>query len=284
MELGTFGSWVWSICRLTNSLYLCYSMWDFLYGLFCKLTSLIIRSFTPIHNRSHTILRVMSYNIQALFPFYNKPRIDNVIRFIETMFTQNRVDIVCLQEAFELDVYDKIYDLANANHLNVVHPPLNRRYFVGENTGLVSISRYPIRHSDHIYYDISTGLCGLANKGAHYIEFAIGDGTIHIINTHLQSDNEPIAKLQFAHLLDTISSDNAIIVGDLNMSFPIVCNELYPYVKCANGSEIITFPEHAVQYDYCLFYNCLYDSSFCVMDDILYSDHSPIITTISIKQ
>ena len=29
---------------------------------------------------------------------------------------------------------------------------------------------------------------------------------------------------------------------------------------------------------------CVYDTSFCVMDDILYSDHSPIITTISIKQ
>jgi endonuclease/exonuclease/phosphatase family metal-dependent hydrolase len=255
-------------------------MWDFLYGLFCKLTSLIIRSFTPIHNRSNTVLRIMSYNIQALFPFYNTTRIDNVIRFIETMFAQNRVDIVCLQEAFELDVYDKIYEMANANHLNVVHPPLKRRYFVGENTGLVSISRYPIRHSDHIYYDISTGLCGLANKGAHYIEFAIGDGITHIVNTHLQSDNDPIAKLQFTHLLDAITSDNAIIVGDLNMSFPVV----YPRVQCANTKEIITFPEKTVQYDYCLFYNCEHTSSFCVMDDIPYSDHFPIIATISIKQ
>jgi endonuclease/exonuclease/phosphatase family metal-dependent hydrolase len=192
------------------------------------------------------------------------------------LFIERKTDIVCLQEAFELDFYNQLYAFVKKNRLNIVHPPLERKLGVGENSGLVTISRFPITHNKFIRYDEAAGLCWFANKGAHYMTIGIGSNkSLPLVNTHLQSDNETIAINQFGQLID--NTNGALIVGDLNMGFDTVQKQLIN-VKRVNSEKVVTFPEYNDQLDYFLLYNLDLGCSFSVLSDVELSDHYPILT------
>ena len=255
-------------------------MWDFIYGLLCKIQFLFSwREFTPIQNHTNHVVRVMSYNIKALFPFYNKLRIRAIVDYVESLFVENQVDIVCLQEAFELELYDHLYRVARANSLNIVHPSLSRRYYIGENSGLVTISRYPIVEHDFVRHDTSSGLCGLANKGAHYVKCSVDGRIMNIINTHLQSDNPTIAIRQLARIMDSIACEKSLLVGDMNMDYEIMRRNVGDAFCLANTNKIVTFPEDNAQYDYCI-HDSWCETRFAVLSDILHSDHYPVLLTM----
>jgi endonuclease/exonuclease/phosphatase family metal-dependent hydrolase len=262
---------------------------DFLYGSWCKLTTLN-KSYNPITHNCVTKrykktrddkLRVMSYNIKALFPFYNAARIQQIIEYIEELFLNGTVDIICLQEAFELDLYKKLYELSHKLRLNIVHPSLERKYYVGENSGLVVISRYPVIDHTFLKYEECSGLCRFANKGAHYITIDIHGHKISLVNTHLQADNEEIAINQFGKLVDNIQN-NALIVGDLNMKYDTVL-QILEDVVCVNKEKVITFPEYDEQLDYFLLHNLDLECSFKVLNNVEFSDHLPILTTFTLS-
>lgn len=285
---------------------------DFLYGTWCKMT--VSAQNQPInkHQTSKSVenkpIRIVSYNIKALFPFYNARRMKDIINFIEILFVERKTDIVCLQEAFELDFYNQLYAVVEKLSLNIVHPPLERKLRVGENSGLVTISRFNVTYEKFVRYDMAAGLCWFANKGAHYMTICLGNKSLRLVNTHLQSDNEQIAINQFGQLIDNIVFDGAVIVGDMNMSYDTVCKQLdnvtqlrienaqsassSPLItahsagslkeqrcKCVNSTKEITFPETGDQLDYCLLYNLNLDCSFSVLSDVELSDHYPVLTT-----
>jgi endonuclease/exonuclease/phosphatase family metal-dependent hydrolase len=253
---------------------------DCLYGTWCKMTTSINKQ--PINkqqtNKSieNNEIRIISYNIKALFPFYNKQRIKDIVNYIELLFVERKPDIVCLQEAFELDLCNQLYTMCAKMALNIVHPPLERRFGVGENSGLVTISRFPITSDKFVRYDQAAGMCWLANKGAHYMTVDIGGNSMCLVNTHLQSDNEAIAINQFGQLID--NTNGALIVGDLNMGFDTVVTKINN-VKSVNSTKVITFPEYKDQLDYFLLYNLDLDCSFQVLSDVELSDHYPVLTT-----
>jgi endonuclease/exonuclease/phosphatase family metal-dependent hydrolase len=253
---------------------------DFLYGTWCKLTTSINKQ--PINkqqtNKSieNNEIRIVSYNIKALFPFYNKRRIKDLVNYIEKLFIERKTDIVCLQEAFELDLYNQLYEVVAKNRLNIVHPPLERSFVVGENSGLVTISRFNVSSCKFIRYEQAAGLCRFANKGAHYMTVDIGGKSLRLVNTHLQSDNETIAINQFGKLID--NTNGALIVGDMNMKYDTVSKKL-GHVVSVNSTKEITFPETGDQLDYFLLYNLDLKCSFSVLSDVELSDHYPILTT-----
>jgi len=255
---------------------------DCLYGTWCKMFVPIDKQ-PPINHQQtnksieNNEIRIVSYNIKALFPFYNKRRIKDLANYIETLFVERKTDIVCLQEAFELDFYNQLYAMCAKNRLNIVHPPLERSFVVGENSGLVTISRYSVTYDKFVRYDRGAGLCWFANKGAHYMTVGIGSNkSLPLVNTHLQSDNETIAINQFGKLID--NTNGALIVGDLNMGYDTVRKKL-DNVKCVNSEKVVTFPEYKDQLDYFLLYNLELDCGFSVLSDVELSDHYPILTT-----
>ena len=258
---------------------------DFIYGTWCKLSTTIDKM--PINKNQisksteNQEIRIVSYNIKALFPFYNKRRMKDLINYIESLFIERKTDIVCLQEAFELDFYNQLYAIVANLRLNIVHPPLERSFRVGENSGLITISRFPVTHEKFVRYDQAAGLCWFANKGAHYITVRIGKNALRLVNTHLQADNETIAINQFGQLIDNIVFDGTLIVGDLNMGFDTVLQlrEKHDNVKCVNSEKVVTFPGYNDQLDYFLLYNLELDCSFSVLSDVELSDHYPILTT-----
>jgi endonuclease/exonuclease/phosphatase family metal-dependent hydrolase len=258
---------------------------DFLYGIWCKLFVPIDKQYinpNKIKTTENESIRIVSYNVKAMFAYYNRRRIKDLVNYIESLFIERKTDIVCLQEAFELDFYNQLYAMCAKNRLNIVHPPLERTLGIGENSGLVTISRHPVTCEKFIRYEEATGLCWFANKGAHYMTVSLGSKkSLRLVNTHLQSDNETIAINQFAKLIDNIVFDGAMIVGDLNMGFDTVlqlCKKL-DHVKCVNLEKEITFPETRDQLDYFLLYNLDLDCSFSVLSDVELSDHYPILTS-----
>lgn len=258
---------------------------DLLTGLVCKLSTLN-HSYDPITTRGDQYItsdkiNIVSYNIKALFPFYNIERMLIIVDYIEDLFTKEKIDIVCLQEAFELDLYKRLYEIADRLQLNIVHPALDRRFGIGENSGLITMSRFPVKSSKFIRHSHSEGLCWFAEKGAHYMRFAIGEQSLRLVNTHLQADNESVSINQFGKLIDNIVFDGAMIVGDLNMKYDTVSK--LKNVKCVNSQKHVTFPEYNDQLDYCILYDLELDCSFHVFTDIKFSDHYPIQITFSLK-
>jgi endonuclease/exonuclease/phosphatase family metal-dependent hydrolase len=258
---------------------------DLLTGLACKLNT-FNHSYDPITTRGERSIlsdkiQIVSYNIKALFPFYDIGRILVIVDYIEDLFIEKKADIVCLQEAFELDLYTRLYEIAEKLQLNIVHPPLDRRFGIGENSGLVTMSRFPVKSSKFIRHDQSEGLCWFAEKGAHYIRFVIGEKSLRLVNTHLQADNESVSINQFNKLIVNITFDGAMIVGDLNMKYDTVSK--LKNIKCVNSQKRVTFPEYNEQLDYVLLYDLDLDCTFEVFTDIKFSDHYPIRTTFVLK-
>ena len=103
---------------------------DFLYGMWRKTTTLYPREYKPICTNNCKYVRIMSYNVKALFVYYNATRVSEIVECIESALKHNEIDVICLQEAFEIDLLDQLYKLANRGSLNIVHPSLSRRYWI----------------------------------------------------------------------------------------------------------------------------------------------------------
>ena len=253
---------------------------DFLYGMWCKIITLYPREYNPICTNNCKYVRIMSYNVKALCVYYNATRISKIVEYIESAFKHNEIDVICLQEAFEIDLIVQLYKLANRCSLNIIHPSLSRRYWIGENSGLVTISRFPIDRHEFLEYDVFTGLCSFAKKGAHKMDICFDGHVITLVNTHLQSDNIGISKKQLDMLIKWLDKP-AIICGDFNLDYEII-KTYSNKVRCVNQTKQTTFQDTGEQFDYFLLYKLELECTFRVLGNVLLSDHYPILTTFVI--
>jgi endonuclease/exonuclease/phosphatase family metal-dependent hydrolase len=143
----------------------------------------------------------------------NTQKINNIIYLLRTIPT---TDIICLQEVFEDILKEQII-----HNLRDIYPyyllgNTHKRYCVGEDSGLLVLSKYPIHYVDEIILDEYYVPDRMANKSLLY--FKVGD--INLLNTHLQSnnmfDNEELSKKQLLMIKNKSPFDQFIIVGDLN--------------------------------------------------------------------
>jgi len=208
-------------------------------------------------------------------------RVSKIVEYIENAFKNNEIDVICLQEAFEIDLLDQLYKLANHCSLNIIHPSLSRRYWIGENSGLVTISRFPIGRDEFLEYDVFTGLCRFAKKGAHKMEICFDRRIITLVNTHLQSDNIDVSKKQLDVLIKWLDKP-AIICGDFNLDYEII-NSYSNKFRCVNQIKQTTFQDTGEQFDYFLLYKLELECTFRVLGNVLLSDHYPILTTFIIQ-
>ena len=268
----------------------------FLYGLYRKMRTLSITNQPPIHPHTGTLIngvlgddiRILSYNIQGLFAFYNTGRLSHIVDWIYRMFQQGLVDIVCLQEVFELDLYNMLYAICNRRSLYISHPLLDRKYKIGENSGLVIISRTPISNPMFFEYTQSSQGCRFARKGAYYVQVQEANGrTFDVINTHLQSEDTTIAMSQFRSIVSQLRNPRSIIIGDMNMPYSFVMKHIVTEdVKCANVMERVTYPCRGEQLDYMFICgkNDIFVDTYDVLYNVCLSDHYPIIVTISMHK
>ena len=169
-----------------------------------------------VKKKNNTLNKITTWNIQELFWYcYKGDKINNIIQKLNEFDSE----VICLQEVFE----NKTFDLIINNHsLKQKYPyflsgTLANRFLVGEHSGLLVLSKYPIVFKQFTQFHQTTIPDILACKGALY--FSIGD--YNFISTHLQSACTLIARRQLHNIiLNSPFKNKTILLGDLNFEFP----------------------------------------------------------------
>ena len=277
-----------------------------LWGLFYKIYNLCSRKkyISTIIKPNKNILinkknlKIVSYNIDGLFFHYNHINYINISKYIRYLLIDENVEVICLQEVWEISILNMIKNNLNDLNLYYSQPPTNLKYCIGENSGLLTISKYPICLSYFKKYDKLKLTCSFTNKGLQHIKININNLEYNIINTHLQSSFNRIglmyqntAEIHFNQILNYINENNinkCLILGDLNLHTPFIKDILKKNDKLSikyNYDNLITFPgRYSEQLDYFIDYNnILYNKivDYSVKNNIYYSDHYPIMMNIT---
>jgi endonuclease/exonuclease/phosphatase family metal-dependent hydrolase len=233
------------------------------------------------NNERATELHVLSYNINCLFFHHDNEQIIGVTEFFQELFNEENYidlpDIICLQEAWEEVIVNKIISMAHKAGWYAAQPATVKRLFIGEHTGLLMLSRYPIIAHEQTIYEDRIGSDWLANKGAQYATIEVPTPTphhVHIVNTHLnasgtvsggKSEFGNVARKQLLQLLKYLPhqfhSSQTLLVGDLNL----IPDEVSDFIETTSEShgtcaltstgvidKYISFPEEDWQLDYVL--------------------------------
>ena len=137
---------------------------------------------------SNEKISLLTYNTQ-LMPFYANVKNDlnqPDVRALDIAKKIGQYDVVILQELFDRDLRIKISNALKANYpyrTDVVGQRTNKAW----TGGVIIFSKWPIIKEDQIVYQDSTGIDGLAAKGAVYAAIDKDGKIYHIIGTHAQA-------------------------------------------------------------------------------------------------
>ncbi len=132
-------------------------------------------------------IKILSYNVQV-FGLYNQQNgkwklgIEKRDSIMSLLHEQN-ADIMCFQEYYHnkpntnFETTNKIEENTSAKYKYMYLPITNNEH----GFGLATFSKYPIIHQGSINFDNSNSNC------ATFADIKIGDDTIRVYNTHLQS-------------------------------------------------------------------------------------------------
>ncbi|MCB0332717.1 MAG: endonuclease/exonuclease/phosphatase family protein [Bdellovibrionales bacterium] len=141
-------------------------------------------------------------------------RFEEVARFLE----QEEVDVVALQEVW----FERSREIfLHLRGVDVAESPFRDSLFL--KSGLVTVSRFPIRESLSYRFTAESGIQALAEKGALFSALELpGNETLHVWNIHLQSGNESahIREKQVEELCEWIEAKDdgspLLVMGDFN--------------------------------------------------------------------
>tara|TARA_A100001015_G_scaffold305687_1_gene398767 strand:+ start:363 stop:1208 length:846 start_codon:yes stop_codon:yes gene_type:complete len=277
-------------------------LWGLLYKIYnlCSKKNKISTIIKPRHENilNKNNLKIVSYNIDGLFAHYIHLNYINISKYLKYLLIEENVDIICLQEVWELSILNMIKNKLLDLNLYYAQPPTTLKYCIGEHSGLLVISKYPIVYQEYLKYEQLNFTCSMTNKGLQHIKINRNNIEYDIINTHLQSSfnkcglmYQHTAELQLNQILNYINYnkiEKCIILGDLNLNTPFMKNILKKNNDLSikyNYDNNITFPDNnsGEQLDYFLDYNnmlCNKIIDYSVKSNIYYSDHYPIMINI----
>lgn len=243
-------------------------------------------------------LKIVSYNIDGLFAHYIHLNYINISKYIRYLLLEDNVDIICLQEVWEKSILNMIKKNLNDVDLYYAQPPTNLKYYIGEHTGLLIISKYPIIYQDYYKYDLLNFTCSFTNKGLQFVKVLFNNKEYNIVNTHLQSSfnkcrlmYQNTAEIQLNQIINYLNKkdiNKCLIIGDLNLHTPFIKNILKKNDKLSikyKYDNLVTFSygNSSEQLDYFLDYNNTLLNKiidYSVKSNIYYSDHYPIMLNI----
>ena len=273
----------------------------FLYNMFMLLYVKIV-DLCLYYNREETIIKnrnikehnkkklnILTYNVDGLFWHYNDKILNDLLINLDKLMDKD-IDIICLQEVWHYNLLYKILEFAKNKMWNVAIPSNKKRYFIGENSGLLTLSKYPILHQKIYNFDISRGACGLTYKGAQYLKIQISDNKrINIINTHLQSshfnycqDFRRISLQQINEIISNSPFDKFILTGDFNLNYDYLETNLDKSLNFfQNYKFCVTYPDSEEHLDHFIYKNEEYNFKNTIsILDINSSDHYPLLIEI----
>jgi len=217
---------------------------------------------------SNMSIKMLSFNIDDLACHrhkYPSNRVTEIIDFLKS----TKADIICLQEVWGEPMKQEISDAFLANNFYVALPSWQKKYYFGENSGLMVLSKYPIISQTFVPFTNSRGICRLANKGVQYCHIRIPNTDpktsfeLNIANTHLQTslvefnkrlDYQDAAKQQLRTIISECPYESCILVGDLN----ITREQMDDFIKNEQNidyfgpNEKNTYPNYDDRLDYFL--------------------------------
>lgn len=251
---------LFSLYKIPNTLnYICDPIYDTTQKSVCK-------SF-----KTPSINKITSWNIQQLFwHCYKRDKVSNIVKYI----IRSQSDIICLQEVFEISTIDALvfnHEIKN-KYPFFLTGSLANRFIVGENSGLLVLSKYPITFKQFTPFHKTTLPDGFASKGALF--FSIGD--TNFITTHLQSDDYAVACLQLNKILSNkVFDSKTFLIGDLNLEYPHIFTNTSvnnKHITCDNGQIL----DHIIN----LTHDIDFDVEVDYFDITQYSDHYPLVATL----
>ena len=206
-------------------------------------------SSTQINYSSAKIRKIITWNVNGIFIYFNNEKLKKIIKVIHNL----DADLICLQECFDNTIKDSIVNNLKFQYPYFISGSLKKRFIVGEDSGLLVLSKLPLEHVKFYSYKNSSGIDGwLSNKGVLYFR---ADG-MNFANTHTQSEdlcycdmdyknNPSITKRQIKEILyNSPFGRSFILMGDLNNTF--ACQVL----NIKNNNSEYTFIDDKKCYDY----------------------------------
>ena len=254
-------------------------------------------------------IKLVSFNIDDLachVPKYSKNSSDRTTEIIDYLESTN-ADIICLQEAWGETIKNEITKAFLAKNYYVALPPWRKNYMFGENSGLVTISKYPIINQIFLPFTNSRGVCRLFNKGVQYSHIRVPNSNpdtsieLNIANTHLQAsftktssylDFQKTTKEQLTTIINNCPYESCLLVGDLNLKKEnldeFINNE--SKIQYFGENSETTYPDYNSRFDYILKITKLATKQSITKNitnktesHIDLSDHFPIISEFSLK-
>ena len=222
-------------------------------------------------NTDIEINSITSWNIQELFWYcYKGEKINQILIYI----LSSESCVICIQEAFEISTLDAIIfnEDIKSKYPYFLTGSLANRFIIGENSGLLVLSKHPIIFKQFTPFHKTRWPDGFASKGALYFS----TGGLNFINTHLQSDDSAVACLQLKQILsENPFLDSTFLIGDLNLEYP----QLFTNTLINNTQ--ITHKDTKTILDHIININRDIDFTVCVDNNNLRcSDHYPLVASI----
>ena len=204
----------------------------------CRKNKALILANSSYANPEQRVESVITWNLQGLFLFMYERKRRNILYEIGLLTH----DVICLQEVFEDYLKEDIIHHMKQTHPYYLMGNTHKKYIVGDDSGLLVLSKYPIQFVKEIVLDKGVLPDSLANKSILYFKV----GNLNMVNTHLQSSNmsqsESIAGSQIELLVNEAPFTQFLICGDLNT------NVAYRYAGESKNNKAPTWNQDILDY------------------------------------
>jgi len=209
---------------------------------------------------------IISWNIQELFLYRDIGKLYNIINYLKEF----NCDVICLQEVFENYTKNKIIEELKKKYPYYLSGNMNKKYIIGEDSGLLVLSKLPINFIKEINLKNMKLPDSLANKTILYFKI----GIINFITTHLQSDCIETSERQIYNLINCSPFKKFIITGDINNS------NLCEILKVKQNNKENTYDNCILDYIVPYGYDFKIETKVLNIDITNTSDHYPIFGKI----
>ena len=175
-------------------------------------------------------IKIVSWNIQMIPKIYapftklarkkQKVRTPKIIQYLNS----TNFDIIVLQEVFDKSISNKF-----KNDLKIKYPyclmPQKEDFKFKLSSGVMILSKYPLKLIKHVIFDVSKKSDKGAQKGCSLVEIKINNKKLLLGGTHLDSKSPESRSLQYKLIAENITkpflndSVPLLLAGDFNTNF-----------------------------------------------------------------
>lgn len=215
-----------------------------------KITRILILFSLFLNTSFATELKVINWNLYLL-PKIAKgtsqdQRVDLIAEYL--LNSEEDFDVITLQEVFTSYGFETLTEKLKAKYPYHTGKPA-RKWYKPVNSGLLILSKYPIREQSFYMYSSMAHADKFSSKGVLAITIEIEENSFaHIATTHLQAQNgekyEQIRKRQYKYIDEKVIRNfklkdiPLILTGDFNIDMHNE-NEYLPFMQYMGFSKSI---------------------------------------------